>query len=176
MSNYKSDNLVGNKFARLTVVSLSHTDKNPWGRGKRRYWNCICECGNTLTVLGRSLSHNNTKSCGCYHRDRMRAVLCKRPYERLYNHFIHTAAKQKWITEFSYEDFVNLTHTKLCHYCRGNIVWTGTAYNIDRMDSNLGYSKENCVVCCTRCNRGKSDLFTYSEWRAMTEIFRRAKC
>ena len=37
-------------------------------------------------------------------------------------------------------------------------------YNgIDRKDSNLGYTNENCVPCCKVCNNGKRDL-PYSEW------------
>ena len=39
-----------------------------------------------------------------------------------------------------------------------------TAYNLDRKDSIKGYTKENCVVCCKRCNRAKSNLFSYEEW------------
>src|SRR5208337_5284248 len=79
-------------------------------------------------------------------------------------------------------DFVTYTYTKACHYCYAPIYWCrenrmhtrgGSSYYLDRTNSALGYSKENCVVCCTRCNRGKSDLFTYDEWWAMTEVFRR---
>lgn len=29
------------------------------------YWVCECECGNTVEVLGSSLTSGNTKSCGC---------------------------------------------------------------------------------------------------------------
>ena len=28
---------------------------------------------------------------------------------------------------------------------------------IDRVNNNLGYSKSNCVACCTFCNYAKSD-------------------
>ena len=33
------------------------------------------------------------------------------------------------------------------------------------MDSNLGYSPENAVPCCTPCNKAKGDM-TYGEFMA----------
>jgi hypothetical protein len=30
-----------------------------------------------------------------------------------------------------------------------------TGYNLDRLNSDKGYTKENCVVCCGACNRMK---------------------
>jgi len=29
---------------------------------------------------------------------------------------------------------------------------------IDRIDSQLGYNKENCLSCCEICNKAKRDL------------------
>lgn len=57
--------LSGQIFGRLLVISYSHSDKN-----KRKCWNCLCECGNSLVVLGASLKSGNTKSCGCLHREK----------------------------------------------------------------------------------------------------------
>lgn len=52
--------LTGQKFGRLTVIS--------WlGDGK---WNCKCDCGNEVQVLTYNLRNGNTKSCGCYQRQR----------------------------------------------------------------------------------------------------------
>ena len=33
-----------------------------------------------------------------------------------------------------------------------------SSVNLDRVDSNKGYSKDNCVVCCYICNKMKSTL------------------
>jgi hypothetical protein len=46
-------------------------------------------------------------------------------------------------------------------------------YQLDRKDNDLGYTPENVVACCTRCNYAKRDHFTYDELYAMTECFRR---
>lgn len=48
--------------------------------------------------------------------------------------------------------------SKRCHYC-AEIV-SGAGYGIDRLDSRKGYTPRNCVSCCWRCNRVKSDVLT----------------
>jgi hypothetical protein len=69
-----------------------------------------------------------------------------------------------------------------CHYCHAPVYWakvnkTGKpfGYNLDRKDSAEGYTNQNCVICCHRCNRGKNNLFTYDEWFAMTSMFRKRR-
>ena len=49
--------LVGQRFGKLTV-----TARNPT---KRRAWDCVCDCGNTSTVIQNALVRGTTKSCGC---------------------------------------------------------------------------------------------------------------
>jgi 5-methylcytosine-specific restriction endonuclease McrA len=41
-----------------------------------------------------------------------------------------------------------------CSYCGDEILTVG----IDRIDSSKGYSQDNCVPCCKRCNAMKSDM------------------
>lgn len=55
--------LTGQKFGRLTVI-----DRAPNKNG-RSAWNCICDCGNTIQVISKSLRSGNTKSCGCLHKE-----------------------------------------------------------------------------------------------------------
>lgn len=55
----------GNVYSRLTVLKRSERS------GRRVHWDCICSCGNRLTVEGRSLRSGNTKSCGCFHTDKI---------------------------------------------------------------------------------------------------------
>jgi hypothetical protein len=57
----------GKKFGRLTA-------KKYYRKSGRTYWNCICECGNTKRVGLTNLISGKTKSCGCLHRDSMRAM------------------------------------------------------------------------------------------------------
>lgn len=53
------ENLIGQKFNRLTVISQADS------KNQRRYWNCLCECGNNTIVTTSKLKNGHTKSCGC---------------------------------------------------------------------------------------------------------------
>lgn len=57
--------LVGFVSGRLTVIEMTDR-KNTWNK---IYWKCICECGNTVEVLGDSIFRGETKSCGCYRKE-----------------------------------------------------------------------------------------------------------
>jgi hypothetical protein len=59
----KFQDLTGQVFGRLTVVSLSEKTN----ARKEFYWECICECGGKRISLGRSLRTGKNKSCGCFH-------------------------------------------------------------------------------------------------------------
>lgn len=52
---------VGKTYGRLTVLSRN----TECHKGKRAYWNCLCECGNIAIVNTDSLHSGNTISCGC---------------------------------------------------------------------------------------------------------------
>lgn len=107
----------------------------------------------------------------------------KRPYEALYNHFVLMARHKKNKVSLTYEEFAELAKTKHCHYCFDYLVWTeyslnrgrSAASNLDRKDNGKGYTKDNSTPCCVRCNRSKSDLFTYEEWYGMTAYLRERK-
>lgn len=62
--------MTGRKFGRLTVIGgpISRRLKN----NTRRFWECLCDCGNKVQVSTDNLNTGNTKSCGCYKRERIR--------------------------------------------------------------------------------------------------------
>ena len=160
--------LAGQRFGKLVTICRAEKTTNS---GAVR-WVCKCDCGNAHTVIGYVLTQGKTKSCGCLrHVGHSRL----RPYEAMYNTL--RLKSRGHPVEFTYEEFLNFVGTALCHYCRASLDWSSAhRYNLDRKDSGLGYSVENCVACCTRCNYGKTHRFTYDEWWAMTEIFRRNAC
>jgi len=160
----KLKDLTGKRFGKLVAL-----ERLPVRRSR---WLCKCDCGSTVVVFTTSLTKEKpTQSCGCLN------VHKQRPFEYLFN-VLTEAAKRRGISlELSYEDFVKFTAEKVCHYCYSPIKWTeyngSGRYNLDRTDSSLGYSKDNVVVCCTRCNLAKADRFSYKEWYCMTAMFRR---
>lgn len=58
-------NEIGNTYGYLTVIERAENTKE--GRAQ---WLCQCKCGNTTIVLGKHLRSGNTKSCGCYQKER----------------------------------------------------------------------------------------------------------
>lgn len=54
----------GNKYGRLLVISRAFPEGKTGG-----WWNCRCDCGNEVVVLGTLLRNGNTKSCGCLQKD-----------------------------------------------------------------------------------------------------------
>ena len=103
----------------------------------------------------------------------------KRPFESLYNAFVTSSKRAVHIT---YEDFLAFTEIIQCHYCDAEIKWTkynihrnGMAYYLDRKNNSKDYTINDVVVCCTRCNKGKSDLFTYEEWVEFGKCIRRMR-
>jgi hypothetical protein len=56
--------IVGNKYERLVVLERADND-----RQNQPAWKCLCDCGNTPVVSGKSLKSGATKSCGCYRKE-----------------------------------------------------------------------------------------------------------
>ena len=54
--------------------------------------------------------------------------------------------------EILFEDFKVIV-TSPCHYCKQ--IKENEANGIDRVNNDLGYTKENCVAACWKCNRMK---------------------
>jgi hypothetical protein len=162
--------LLGKKFGRLKVLAAAGT--TPEGE---TLWVVTCSCGSgkQKTVRGSALRH--LRGCGCLNPNRLR------PYEALYRRLLRdakTARAHVVPVKLTYRQFLRFTKRARCFYCWTPLTWKafmscGSGYRLDRKDSKRGYSLKNCVACCTRCNRGKSDLFTFKEWRAMTAMFRK---
>jgi hypothetical protein len=53
-------NFIGKKFGKLTVLHL-----NEQLSVNKKFYDCLCECGNYKTVSQDSLNKGNSKSCGC---------------------------------------------------------------------------------------------------------------
>ena len=172
---------IGQKYGRLT---LEERLPNRVSKGRSRpLWKVRCDCGTYKEVLTETLFSGKTLSCGCLQREVTRERTRLRVYENLYNHLKKGARERGHSVHLSYEEFVEFTKTKHCHYCTKRLVWSEylgpriySGHNIDRMDNSIGYTKGNCVVCCGRCNRSKSNLWSYKEWRLMTKCFREKKC
>ena len=48
------------KYGKLTTLELDHISKD-----SHKFYNCLCECGNTKVIEETNLKTGHTKSCGC---------------------------------------------------------------------------------------------------------------
>ena len=58
------DDLVGQKFGKLTAIKRVEDYISPKGQHKAQ-WLCKCDCGNEKVVAGDRLKSGRVKSCGC---------------------------------------------------------------------------------------------------------------
>lgn len=143
-------NLVGQKFGRLTVISINEEKTKEKGKA---YWNCKCECGNFCCVGGHDLKTGNTQSCGCIHTEQLR--------ERSIKHNLrHTKIYGRWLTMRSrcnnpnfpkYKDY-GARGIKVCREWDDFKAFYDWAMNngysddltIDRIYVNGNYEPSNC--------------------------------
>ncbi|MBO5567402.1 MAG: hypothetical protein J6A79_00405 [Clostridia bacterium] len=62
--------MIGKRCGRLTVYARGPDYTDPHSGYHRAQWWCECDCGNTVLVMGKNLRRGNTKSCGCYQREK----------------------------------------------------------------------------------------------------------
>lgn len=164
--------LTGKVFGRLLVLKRVK-DKS----FKSTRWLCRCECGTEKEIDGKSLKNRHTVSCGCHKRDCVRKEKGEAGFNYMYYTYENNARhKENRIFELTKEEFKSIVQSN-CFYCgtaprkeyvhgkaymtQEQIDWAKYVANgVDRVDNDKGYSVDNCVACCTRCNLAK---------RAMTQ-------
>ena len=164
------EDLTGKKFGKRFAIAPV-----PREQSIRPSWFVRCECGNEFISLAQAVKKGyGCKECA-YKGDR--PYKRKRPFEATYNVF---KSRTRHKVELTYEQFLEFTKIKECHYCGAEIIWQefrgvkkgGTGSNLDRKCSKGPYSMDNVVVCCGRCNYGKNRWFNYEEWKQIGELIR----
>jgi hypothetical protein len=178
----KHEDVSGKTFGYLTALTKV---------GKREKcgsatWMFKCVCGNEVIKPINQVKKGNGDNCGCKYKEKLKKSHGFKEYEWLYTKFKNQRKRKGIDINLSLEDFLEFTKIKKCHYCDADINWAkhstdcgkeseNHGYHLDRKDTKSSYEKENCVVCCNRCNYGKSDSFSYDEWFGMTEYLRNKK-
>lgn len=164
--------LSGRKFGKLTVIKRYAKR----GNTGQILWECVCSCGKEHTTSGECLRSGKSKSCGCNRftppnkeTNRVLAI-----WKQLYKSTIIKRSKKfGYETDIDFDLFRTISSRK-CFYCgieptnfatdRFNTKTNGrktsdtvVRYNgLDRLDSSLGYLKNNVVPCCKYCNTAKN--------------------
>lgn len=154
---------------------------NKNGGRKNQYIYKCNNCPNEVKIKDRKRFKTATGLCSSCNAKNLQPKAIEsiklRSFEATFNRLIDSSIK-RWIKlELTYEQFLKFIEQKQCHYCFTKIIWDerSSVYNLDRKDNKGPYSKENLVVCCGKCNKGKREIYTYEEWYGMTEYFRRKK-
>lgn|SRR5512139_1427824 len=151
-------NLTGFRFSRLLVLNRSSKRD-----GLCIMWDCLCDCGNAVTVRGSHLTAGDTRSCGCLHKEISAKVnthhgLSKNKEFKLVLTRRRKAKKllvdSAWTTEM--EIALNEVF-KSCVIC-------GRTYDLSvdhilPLDLGYGLSIDNAVVLCISCNSSKSNKY-----------------
>lgn len=169
---HKLIDLTGQRFGKLTVVS-NHK------YGRRVYWDCVCDCGNTRSVVGYELTTKAAVSCGCnneYSGKKLRLKDDYTPFRVLYRTYKRGALQRGYSFQLTLDQFYTLTQQN-CSYCgippsQKIYEYPEILYNgIDRMDNDSGYTTTNCCACCGACNKLKSTLSKNEFIDKITKIY-----
>ena len=138
-------------------------------------WICKCDCGAEVSRRSNHLRGGKIVSCGCHRRNVAGNNTRKSPYEWLYTILKRNSKRSQRHCSLTFQDFLTFTSISKCHYCGDNIHWppydstrhngkrVSHSYYLDRKDNALGYTKDNCVVCCPLCNYIKGSSLSYPE-------------
>ena len=167
---------VGSISGQLTVIRDT---------GKREdrsvVWECVCSCGNTVEVPGsRFTGRRPTRSCGCKSQLPMGQAFMN----TYLSHYKRAAREREIEFHLTKEEFEHMTSLD-CTYCGAKPRFLNgytqqlrglrEVNGIDRVNSDLHYTTDNCVPCCTDCNVAKRSkpADEFKDWikRAYTHLF-----
>jgi hypothetical protein len=161
--------LTGKKFNSLLVMKLSLKKDT----GGRSYWDCLCDCGNSITVEGYSVKIGKVKHC---RECGIREMIQKNTTHGLTNsklYYAWTNMKTRCGNE-NYDMFKNYGGKGICvcsewadflnfkNWALSNGYKDGLT--LDRKDNGKGYNPDNCrwsTMKEQQNNRTNNALYTY---------------
>lgn len=146
----KAQDLTGKKFTRLLVLRIAKIENGVV------FWLCRCDCGKERVVRANSL-RRDTKSCGCYTKDRLRQRgkdnpgVWKHPGYKTWGSMMDRCYK----TRYRAYPLYGGRGIKVCERWRTSWrnLWTDMGakpavnYSLDRIDNDGHYSCGQCEEC-----------------------------
>jgi len=144
-------NIIGVRHGRLVVTAYSDFRKGD------HWWQAVCDCGNTVVVVGYALRNGNTMSCGCYRSELMRKAKTKHGMSTSDEYKIWCGINNRCLNKnsISYKNYGGRGIVVCDRWRRGNenafmnfLADMGARpsrlHSIDRKDVDGNYCKENC--------------------------------
>lgn len=161
---HMTTDLIGERFERLLALTKT---KIEYKNRSRTAYECVCDCGNKITVDMNSLKRGATKSCGCYFKD---VVLTG--YKELSGQQWSRIKYSATIRNLEFNINVNqaydlyIKQNKKCALSgvpiNLNKVYKGNAESntasLDRIDSSKGYTIDNIQWLHKTVNIMKSNM------------------
>jgi hypothetical protein len=151
----------------LKDESLFKKDKRKTNRNGRSYW--CKDCHNRSQRVERSTEDGRKRyNARCKRwrdetdKGRMSNASRSRNTKSRFNRGRKDAARRGLAWEISFEAWVTIAKANCCHYCDNSLPEAG--HGLDRKDCDLGYTEDNVVSCCSRCNMCRGNYFTYDEF------------
>jgi hypothetical protein len=164
----------GQRFGRLVVIGRSENQITTGGSIKTS-WLCQCDCGNQLVVKGNSLATGNTKSCGCYARQRAAERQFVHGMKGSPEHRIWMSMRQRCRdTSDTLYGGRGITVAPEWEDFRVFYADMGprptSQHSIDRINGDLGYGPDNCrwATPQMQCRNTRSNVIVSYQGRRMT--------
>lgn len=169
-TQFKSDDLSGRKFHRLTALHIA-----PSKRSAHTNWLCRCICGNEKITSSAKLKSGSVKSCGCLQKEITAARSTRHnksntPEIGMFYGARKRAKDQGLPFDIELDD---ITIPERCPLLNIPLIvgkgrWTANSPTLDRIEPVLGYTKKNVQVISHRANAIKRDA-SFSEFRTILE-------
>lgn len=152
MKKSKYEGREGEKYYRLTLLEGFKS------KGHYKY-RCLCDCGKETEVYAHNLSdnsHRHTRSCGCLQKEIVKKTMTKHGHNsngeisKTYKSWHSMIQRCNNTNDTSYENYgkrgitVSESWLKFENFLNDMGEKPNDDYQIDRIDNNKGYSKDNC--------------------------------
>jgi len=148
-------NISGKRFGMLVADSRSSNKQVPSRTNGQTAWNCTCDCGKKVIVVGGKLKDGTTKSCGCLHKltdeeRRQKTNLRNLKYNRKWKYRLWKAS-------------VVVRDKCVCRVCFKKISRFPVAHHLDgyHWANDKRFDIKNGVTLCGRCHIQFHKTFGY---------------
>jgi len=151
---------INQKFGKLVITKYLGVTKY-YGRK----FEAICDCGETRIVTQTDVSRKINPVYCCKNCLYLKA--CDNMKEKCYKAVKWCGNKRGYYFNIKLEEWFILSQ-KVCFYCGQNYKNKYNTYakksepfyymGLDRVNNNDGYSLENVVPCCIKCNKAKGKM------------------